>query len=237
MKKLEEHALLILKQAKTAHGQGLVYPCSMGAEGSVLIDMICRHALQIPIITLDTGRLPEETYRLIEEVEARYGIRVKVVFPDTEEVETMVQAHGINLFRKSVELRKLCCEVRKVRPLQRALAGYCAWITGRRREQSAERARLQSVEEDPVYGLIKYNPLLDWRWQDVLAYIENHRVPYNRLLDRHYQSIGCACCTRPITVGEDPRAGRWWWEMEAVPECGLHMNPLDRVQGKNGEGI
>ena len=239
-----KHALEILKQAVARHGEKLVYPCSFGAEGSVLIDLIQRAGLAIPIVTIDTGRLPQETFEVIEAIEKRYGIRVRIVFPDCHEVEEMVAAHGPNLFRRSVELRRLCCEIRKVRPLARVLADYEAWITGRRREQSAERANLPFVEEDdPVYGKIKYNPLADWTWKEVWDYIRAREVPYHPLHDRFYHSIGCACCTRPIAVGEDPRAGRWWWEHEDVAEeCGLHV-PASRIappkpgEGEQGEGI
>jgi len=235
-----ESSLRILREAWQRHGEGLVYPCSFGGESSVLLDLIHRAELPIPVITLDTGRLPQETYDFIDEVRRYYGIEVTMLFPEREEVEQMLRAHGPNLFRESVELRQHCCQVRKVHPLRRALKGRTAWITGRRREQSKGREQMQAVETDDVYGLTKYNPLLAWRWLDVRAYIDLHGVPYNRLLDRHYVSIGCACCTRAITVGEDPRAGRWWWENEDVlAECGLHVTSLRAAKGENeqGEGI
>ncbi len=230
----------LLAQAVAEHGDGLVYPCSFGMEGTVLIDLICRHGFDVPVITLDTGRLPQATYDVIEAVEAHYGIRVGIVFPDCREVEAMVREYGVNLFRKSPDLRKHCCEIRKVRPLARALAGKQAWLTGRRRAQSENRAQLAPVEDDPVYGLKKYNPLLDWSDADVWDYIRARQIPYNRLLDRHYVSIGCECCTRPITVGEDPRAGRWWWENEeTLAECGLHVTSINgRIgEGEKGDGI
>lgn len=233
-------AMSLLKQAAAEHGDKLVYPCSMGAEGSVMIDLICKSGLDIPIMTLDTGRLPQATYDVIAEVESRYGVRIQVLFPDCHEVEAMVREHGVNLFRDSVALRKQCCEIRKVRPLNRALEGKEAWLTGRRREQSKGRADLQSVETDPVYGLKKYNPLLDWSWDDIMGYIRTNAVPYNRLHDAHYLSIGCECCTRAITVGEDERAGRWWWENDdGAAECGLHVMSIRQVTGEieNGEGI
>ncbi|ATX81280.1 phosphoadenylylsulfate reductase (thioredoxin) [Mariprofundus ferrinatatus] len=240
MNALVEPAVSLLKQAKQVHGDALVYPCSMGLEGSVLVDMISKHGLNIPVMTLDTGRLPQATYDVITAFEARYGIRIQVLFPDCHEVEAMVREYGVNLFRKSVELRKQCCEVRKVRPLMRALEGKEAWVTGRRRQQSKGRADLQSVETDSVYGLKKYNPLLEWSLDDVWSYVKENDVPYNRLHDAHYQSIGCECCTRAITVGEDERAGRWWWENDEVAaECGLHVMSIKQVVGEieDGEGI
>ncbi|OIO73334.1 MAG: phosphoadenosine phosphosulfate reductase [Zetaproteobacteria bacterium CG1_02_53_45] len=235
-----QQAVALLKQALETHGDGLVYPCSMGIEGSVMVDLICRHGLDIPVMTLDTGRLPQATYDVIAAFEKRYGIRVAVIFPDCQEVEAMVREHGVNLFRQSVALRKQCCEIRKVHPLMRALKGKTAWITGRRREQSKGRAGLQAIETDPVYGLKKYNPLLEWSMDDVWEYVKTHDVPYNRLHDAHYLSIGCECCTRAITVGEDERAGRWWWENdEGAAECGLHVMSLKEISGEleDGEGI
>ena len=237
-------ALTILHEAATRHGEKLVYPCSFGAEGSVLLDLIHRGGFAIPVVTIDTGRLPQETFEVVEAVEKRYGIRVRIVFPDRREVEAMVAEHGPNLFRRSVALRRRCCEIRKVRPLARVLEGCEAWITGRRREQSEERARLPFVEEDdPVYGKVKYNPIADWTWREVWDYIRAREVPYHPLHDRFYHSIGCACCTRPIAAGEDPRAGRWWWEHEDVAaECGLHVAagriaPPRPGEGEQGEGI
>jgi len=233
-------AVALLKQALQEHGDGLVYPCSMGIESSVMVDLICRHGLDIPVMTLDTGRLPQATYDVIAAFEQRYGIRVAVIFPDCHEVEAMVREHGVNLFRKSVELRKKCCEIRKVHPMLRALQGKSAWLTGRRRGQSKGRAGLQEVETDPVYDLKKYNPLLNWDMDEVLEYIKTYDVPYNILHDAHYHSIGCECCTRAITVGEDERAGRWWWENDDVAaECGLHVMSIKQVTGKieDGEGI
>lgn len=233
-------AVALLRTALEKHGEGLVYPSSFAAEASVMIDLIARSGLPIPILTLDTGRLPQATYDVIEAVERKYGIKVQVVFPDGREVEQMVREHGVNLFRHSVEERKLCCQVRKVNPLNRALKGKTAWITGRRRDQSEGRGDLQAIEHDPVYGLTKYNPLLEWSWDEIWEYIRANDVPYNKLHDHFYHSIGCECCTRAISVGEDPRAGRWWWENEeSLAECGLHViSPiLQRPEGEEGEGI
>jgi len=231
-----QQAIDCLRQALRAHGHQLVYPTILGVEASVLIDLICRHAPQIPIVTVDTGKLPAETLELIAAVERRYGIRIERLRPDADEVVAMVAAHGEDLYRKSVELRKLCCETRKVAPLRRILDGK-AWITGRRREQSKERCTLEAFEPDPAIGIAKYNPLLSWTWEDIWSYIRMQGLPYNVLYDRHYRSIGCVPCTRAIAVGEDERAGRWWWEMDdAASECGLHMNPLAH-RGEQEEGV
>ena len=216
----------LLSIAKSKHGDKLAYPCSLGAEGMVLIDMIASHAPGIRILTLDTGRLPQSTYDLMDKVRKHYGIQLEVICPDTKDVEEMVSKNGLNLFYESVQLRQLCCEIRKVRPLRRALSGMDAWITGRLRSQSKERSDMQAVEDDRVFGLKKYNPLYTWSWQQVWDYIRAFDVPYNRLHDDHFVSIGCEPCTRAIAVGEDVRAGRWWWELETASECGLHMNPI-----------
>jgi len=189
-------------------------------------------------MTLDTGRLPQATYELMQKMREHYGIDLEIMFPDQNEVEAMVRERGVNLFYHSVENRKLCCGIRKVHPLKRALTGMEAWITGRRRDQSENRAVVQPVEDDPVFGLIKYNPMLDWTESDIWAYIREHDVPYNRLHDEHYVSIGCESCTRAIAAGEDPRAGRWWWENEdTLAECGLHVSSLNVGEGESGEGI
>lgn len=235
---LIESTVGLLRQARDEHGDHLIYPCALGSEGMVQIDLICKHVPGIRIMTLDTGRLPQSTYALIEKVRNHYGIGLEVMFPDQQEVETMVREYGINLFYHSLENRKRCCGIRKIHPLKRALSGMNAWITGRRLDQSENRAAVQPIESDPVFGLTKYNPMLDWTESDVWAYIHEHDVPYNRLHDEHYASIGCACCTRAITIGEDPRAGRWWWENEdTLAECGLHVSSLNVGEGESGEGI
>lgn len=238
---LVEESLSVLRQASDKHDDKLVYSCSMGLQGMVLIDLIATHKLNIRIVTLDTGRLPQETYDLIDRIRERYPhLHLDVRFPDAQEVEQMVSEHGVNLFRESVELRKLCCAVRKIHPLREALSGMEAWITGRRRSESKNRESMQIIEDDPVYGLIKYNPMLDWSDKNVWDYIKTHDLPYNHLYDAHYASIGCACCSRAITIGEDPRAGRWWWENEdTLAECGLHVSSLKRPPGEGelGEGI
>lgn len=235
---LIDASVALLRQARDKHGDRLVYPCAMGSEGMVQIDLICKYVPDIRVITLDTGRLPQATCELIDRVREHYAIDLEIMFPDRGEVEAMVREHGMNLFYHSVENRKMCCGLRKVNPLGRALAGMEAWITGRRRDQSGNRALASLVEDDPVFGLVKYNPMLEWTEQDVWAYIHACDVPYNRLHDEHYISIGCDCCTRAVTAGEDPRAGRWWWEnSDTLAECGLHVSSLQAGNGQSGEGI
>ncbi len=219
----------LLEQAAGDYAPDLLFAASFGAEDVLLIDLIAKHTPQIRIITLDTGRLPQETYDVIDACRSRYAIDLTVLFPDAAAVESMVKTHGVNLFRQSVELRKSCCEVRKIEPLKRALQGQRAWITGLRREQAESRQMMAAIEDDTHFGLKKFNPLIEWTEAEVWAYIRANDVPYNALHDAHYPSIGCAPCTRAITVGEDPRAGRWWWEREdGVAECGLHASPLKR---------
>ena len=182
---------------------------SLGAEDMVLTDMIFRDALPIEIFTLDTGRLHNETYALLDAIAARYGARPRVLFPHAEVLEAYVAAYGMNGFYSSVELRKACCRIRKVEPLRRALADKKAWITGLRREQAVTREDLAVQSFDAADGLMKFNPLVDWSHDEIWAYIRTHAVPYNELHDRGYPSIGCAPCTRPVAAGEDIRAGRW----------------------------
>ncbi|APR03563.1 phosphoadenylyl-sulfate reductase [Thauera chlorobenzoica] len=218
-------ALQFLREAVAEFGTGgeLTFANSFGAEDMVLSDLILANALPIEIFSLDTGRLPAETYTLIGEVERRYGTKLKIYFPDAGAVENYVRSHGINAFYDSVELRKACCGVRKMEPLRRALAGKKAWITGLRAAQSVTRSGLPVREFDAANGLDKLNPLSDWSETEVWAYIRIHDLPYNALHDQFYPSIGCAPCTRAIALGEDVRAGRWWWEDPASKECGLHV--------------
>ena len=196
---------------------------SLGAEDMVLTDVIATRGLPIEIFSLDTGRLPLETYDLMAEVQKRYGLKLKFYYPRHELVEAYTRDHGINAFYDSVELRKACCHARKVEPLGRALAGKQAWITGLRAQQSTTRTDLPKRQFDEGNGLVKFNPLSDWSEKEVWAYIRIHQVPYNALHDKFYPSIGCAPCTRPISLGEDIRAGRWWWENPETKECGLHV--------------
>ncbi len=201
---------------------------SLGAEDMVLTDLIVKHQPDITIFTLDTNLLPDETYELMREVRQYYGIPLQAYFPDTRLIGDYVAHYGKDGFYKSVEARKRCCYIRKVEPLRRALAGQGAWITGMRQDQAVTRGSLELSSFDDGNGLHKFNPLLDWSNDDVWAYIRQYEVPYNKLHDRFYPSIGCAPCTRAITPGEDVRAGRWWWEDADQKECGLHVVTLHR---------
>ncbi|MFH1335340.1 MAG: phosphoadenylyl-sulfate reductase, partial [Candidatus Zixiibacteriota bacterium] len=192
-------------------------------EDVVLIDMVARISPQIPVFTLDTGRLPDATYEVMEKISEKYGLNIRPYYPLTEAVENLVAEHGPNLFYKSVGLRKLCCSVRKIEPLQRALEDLSAWICGLRRQQSVTRTQAKKVEKDGADdSIIKINPLADWTESQIWAYIKENEVPYNRLHDENYPSIGCQPCTRAVLPGEDIRAGRWWWENPETKECGLH---------------
>lgn len=198
---------------------------SFGAEDVVVIDMLMRLNPRARVFTLDTGRLPSETYDLMEGIRERYGLAIEVYFPQAEAVEALVRDHGVNLFYTSIENRKRCCGVRKVEPLGRALAGLDAWITGIRREQAVTRAEIQKVEVDLDHGgIVKVNPLADWNKEKVWEYIRALQVPYNALHEQGYPSIGCAPCTRAVKPEEDLRAGRWWWENPETKECGLHVS-------------
>ena len=203
-----------------------VFANSLGAEDMVLTDLIDAIQAPIEIFSLDTGRLPAETYDLMAETRTNYGLQLKLYYPRHDLVEAYTREHGINAFYESVELRKGCCFARKVEPLRRALDGKKAWITGMRAQQSATREALPLQSFDEGNGLEKFNPLTDWTEKEVWAYIKLHEVPYNRLHDKFYPSIGCAPCTRAITPGEDVRSGRWWWENPETKECGLHVKKI-----------
>lgn len=196
---------------------------SLGAEDMVLTDLILRAKLPIRIFTLETGRLHKETLGMLDRVREQYGYEIAQYKPDPAAVEAYVSANGLNAFYDSVEMRKECCRIRKVEPLNRALAGNKAWLTGQRRAQSTTRAELAVQEDDPAHGMQKFNPLADWSEEDVWNYIRSNGVPYNPLHDKGYPSIGCEPCTRAIQPGEDIRAGRWWWENPESKECGLHV--------------
>jgi phosphoadenosine phosphosulfate reductase len=199
------------------------FACSFGAEDMVLLDVIAREARTIEVFSLDTGRLPEETHALLDTVREKYTVPIRIYFPESQAVETWIAQNGPNGFYRSVAQRLQCCEIRKVLPLQRALAGKKSWITGLRREQSANRQNLRAEEWDQGNGLLKFNALLEWTADEVWSYIRTNGVPYNALHDRGYPSIGCAPCTRAVKPGEDSRAGRWWWE-SSEKECGLHLH-------------
>jgi len=198
---------------------------AFGPESMVMTDLIAKHELDIQVISIDTGRLPEETHALAHSVRRRYGPVITMINPDAEQVSSWTAQHGLNGFYDAVELRHGCCDVRKVQPLRRALAGKRAWLTGLRRQQSAMRQDLTEHVWDDVHRIDKFNPMLEWSTEQVWAYIRDHRVPYNKLYDRGYTSIGCAPCTRAVSPGEDSRAGRWWWEMDTAKECGIHLDP------------
>lgn len=205
------------------------FATSLGAEDMVLLDLIDRNGFEIEVFTLDTGRLPEETHDLLQMARQRYKTPIRVFTPESADVEGYTRAHGPNGFYESVELRQECCQLRKVRPLRRALQGKRAWLTGLRREQSPTRRDLPFREWDAANGLEKFNPLADWLVDEVWDYIRQHEVPYSALHKRGYPSIGCAPCTRAIGADEDIRAGRWWWENPENKECGLH--PRQRSHG------
>ena len=217
------NAFDVLAQAAAAHAGRIVQATSLGAEDMVITDLITRHALPIAIGTLETGKLHAETVGLIPAIESRYGVEVEVFEPVAEAVVRFVGRHGERAMYESLDLRKTCCAIRKVEPLSRMLAGRSAWVTGMRREQSAHRGTVP-FDEIGDQGRVKYNPLADWSWADVWHYLDSRGVPFNPLHDRFYPSIGCAPCTRAIAVGEDFRAGRWWWEAEGAKECGLHTH-------------
>ena len=223
---LLEQTRTVLQAAVTEH-HDVVYSNSLGAEAMVLTDIICRHVPQIEIFTLDTGRLHDETLALLDRLERRYQRRIAVFYPDAAALEGYVGAHGINGFYLGLGERQSCCQIRKVEPFKRALAGHRAWVTGVRREQSVERAHGEVQAWDERHGLWKVSPLLEWTEQDVWAYIKACNLPYNPLHDKGFPSIGCAPCTRVVEAGGDPRSGRWWWENPESRECGLQ--PRRRV--------
>ena len=221
---LETKAAQVREALATAvrqHGR-VVYANSLGPEAMVLTDIICGSSPEIDIVTIDTGRLHEETYELLGKLQARYPGRIRVIYPEGGQVSDLVSRQGINGFFDSVEARRGCCNVRKIVPFQNIVRGYGAWVTGVRREQSAARAEGAPVEWDEKHGLHKISPLLDWSEEQVWSYVRARHLPSNGLHDKGYPSIGCAPCTRAIMSGEDQRAGRWWWESPENRECGLH---------------
>jgi len=219
------HTVATLQAAAVAYAGSIVQATSLGAEDMVITDLIARLAMPVAIGTLETGMLHAETQALIPAIEQRYGVKVEIYRPRDEAVIEFVGRNGPKAMYQSIELRKGCCGIRKLEPLSRMLAGRTAWITGLRREQSDNRGNVGDTDTD-AEGRAKLNPLADWTWGDVWHYIATRDVPYNPLHDRFYPSIGCAPCTRPIALGEDFRAGRWWWEDENAKECGLHVEPI-----------
>ena len=229
---MSEHALQALIEATRATLEKIaadyapaVFASSMAAEDMVLTDLILRGKLQdkIGIFTLETGRLHKETLGMLDRIRETYDYDVTPYRPEPAAVEHYVAQNGLNAFYDSVEMRKECCRIRKIEPLNRALAGNKSWITGQRRAQSVTRAALDVQEDDPAHNMAKFNPLADWSEEDVWQYIRDNQVPYNPLHDQGYPSIGCEPCTRAIEPGEDVRAGRWWWENPDSKECGLHV--------------
>ena len=212
----------IVRWAADTFGSDLTVASSFGAEDVVLIDMIAKVAPDTRVFTLDTGRLHDETYDVMERVRVKYGVAIQSYFPDREKVEQLEREKGFYSFRESIENRKECCGIRKVEPLRRALSGMKAWMTGLRAAQAVTRSDMDVVEWDEGNGLAKVNPLIEWSEEQVWDYIRANGVPTNALHDRGFPSIGCAPCTRAVKPGEDARAGRWWWENPENKECGLH---------------
>ncbi|MDG6905431.1 MAG: phosphoadenylyl-sulfate reductase [Nitrososphaerota archaeon] len=212
----------IVRWTAERFGSKAALASSFGAEDMVLTDMISKAEPKITIFTLDTGRLPEETYKLMDETRRRYNMAIQVYFPDTKKTEEMVTKHGLNLFYDSVENRKICCGIRKVESLNRALNDKNAWLTGLRRDQTFTRTDTEKIAVDTDHnGILKISPLADWNPRQIWDYIRENNVPYNELHDKGYPSIGCEPCTRAVKEGEAIRSGRWWWE-EGAKECGLH---------------
>jgi len=218
----------IIRESLREFKEKVALASSFSVEDNIILDIMVKEGEKLGIkpkaFTLDTGRLPEETYKVIEKLISKYQIEVNYYFPDYKEVEEMERKYGPNLFYKSLELRKICCKIRKIKPLKRALSNFDAWICGLRREQSVTRVELRKVEIDKVHNsMVKINPLADWTEEDVWKYVRENNVPYNELHDKGYPSIGCAPCTRAIKKTEHFRDGRWWWESPESRECGLHI--------------
>ena len=216
-------ALELLKVVSERFGSKIALSSSFSDEDQVILDMLTKGSNSPVIFTLDTGRLPQETYDLIEQTREKYNIEIEIFFPDYKKVEEMVNKYGLNLFYKNADLRKLCCNVRKIEPLTRKLSQLDAWICGLRSEQAITRADLKSIEADYKFNVIKISPLADWTTEQVWDYIKTNNIPYNQLYDKGYTSIGCAPCTRAVENGGDIRSGRWWWEEPEHKECGLHL--------------
>ena len=217
-----ERSIALLRETATSHPQ-LTQASSLGAEDMVVTHLMHLAGIKASVFVLETGKLHAETLALIPKIEQRYGMSVQVFRPRQESVIQFVRKNGEEAMYQSIELRKACCDIRKMEPLARALAGHDGWITGLRREQSSARAEVGEIVQEPER--IKVSPIVEWTWGDVWHFIATHQLDYNALHDQFFPSIGCAPCTRAISVGEDFRAGRWWWEQESAKECGLHVQP------------
>jgi phosphoadenosine phosphosulfate reductase len=211
-----------LKMLCSMYPGKIIFTTSFSFEDQVITHILCSNKLEVKIVTLDTGRLFEETYKVLARTRERYNVPIEIYFPDANKVEKMVTEKGPFSFYESVENRIECCHIRKVLPLRRTLSGQKIWITGLRSEQSDTRANIKPVEWDERYKMVKYNPIYNWSFEEVKNFITKHNIPYNVLHDRGYPSIGCAPCTRAVAPGEDIRSGRWWWENNSKKECGLH---------------
>lgn len=212
----------VLRWALDTFHPRIAIACSF--QHAVLIDLAMKIRPDVRVFSIDTGRLPEETYQCARDIERHFGIRIEWFHPKHDAVEDLMRQDGPYSFRESVAARRQCCAIRKVEPLNRALAELDAWITGVRREQTDNRASAEKIETDEAHGgIVKINPLADWSYDQIRDYVKEHRLPYNTLFEKGYSSIGCACCTRAVSPGEDPRAGRWWWEHPESKECGLHI--------------
>jgi phosphoadenosine phosphosulfate reductase len=212
----------VLRWALERFHPKIAIACSF--QHTVLIDLAVKIRPDARVFSIDTGRLPEESYECARDIESHFGIKIEWYFPRREKIENLLHHKGPYSFRESLEARRECCAIRKVEPLNRALSNLDAWITGVRRDQNTTRSQVNKIEVDTAHNsILKINPLADWSHDDIREYVKKHRLPYNRLFEKGYTSIGCACCTRAVEPGEDPRAGRWWWEHPEYKECGLHV--------------
>lgn len=217
-----------LKQMSKLFPKGVKFSTAFGREGQVILDTIFRNRIDIEVFTIDTGRLFQETYDVIDKTRARYNMPIMVYYPNTHQVEELTAKKGFHSFYHSVENRKECCFIRKVEPLRRALYSADVWVTGLRAGQSENRQSFEVLEWEEANYVIKFNPILNWSLEEVKAYLEENKVPTNQLFEKGFASIGCAPCTRAVQPGEDARAGRWWWE-ESQKECGLHQEKRRKV--------
>jgi phosphoadenosine phosphosulfate reductase len=224
----------LLEWAIERFDRNLAITTSFQATGMVILDMAVKLDQSVRVVTIDTGRMHPETYALIDQVRERYGVAIEVVYPDAAELEGFTARNGVNAFYRSISARMTCCDIRKVNPLKRALKGFDAWVTGQRRSESSSRSSVGLLQIDDLHGgIVKLNPLANWSSEQVWEYVAAHDVPTNALYGQGYTSIGCAPCTRPTQPGEDPRAGRWWWEEGLPKECGIHVNLMH--PGVNGD--